>query len=305
MKVDGQATDKAGNTGHDSVTVKLDKTKPTILANASGTQGANGWYTSAVTVHFACDDPGALASGVQTCTSDQVLQHGDSTTGTATDVAGNGASASFGPVKVDGQKPLIDIKGVAGGGIYLLGAVPAASCVATDVGPSGIDGGCQITVTGGLANGVGKFAYTATAKDMAGNATTVTGGYSVRYAVRTGTAFWLQPINDTAHTTSKTTSVFNAGSTVPAKFRLFDANGNVVQANTAPMWLNAVRGRSTAQPVDEAAYGSLATTGDAFQWTGDHYQYNWGSPKAGTGYFWRIGVALDDGTTQTVSVALR
>jgi hypothetical protein len=164
-----------------------------------------------------------------------------------------------------------------------------------------------MTVRGGLANGVGKFDYTATAKDVAGNPTVVTGSYSVRYAVKNGTAFWLQPINDTAHTQSASTSVFKAGSTVPAKFQLKDASGKVVQANSAPIWLNPVRGSSTAQPVDESVYGSLATTGTTFAWSGadQQYQYNWATPKTGTGYFWRIGVALDDGTTQSVSIALR
>jgi hypothetical protein len=30
-----------------------------------------------------------------------------------------------------------------------------------------------------------------------------------------------------------------------------------------------------------------------------------GSPKNGAGYYWRIGVKLDDGTTQTVNIGLR
>jgi len=256
-------------------------------------------------VHFTCQDAGLIASQVATCTSDQVLDHGQSATGSARDRADNTASATFGPVKVDGAKPSIQVKGVANGAIYVLGGVPAAACVATDVGPAGIDGGCQITVTGGLANGVGTFSYTAKAKDLAGNATTVTGSYQVRYAVKAGTAFWLQPINDTAHTTGATTSVFNAGSTVPAKFRLLDAGGRTVQANAAPRWLTPVKGGSTAQPVSEAAYTDPASSDEVFKATGDQYHYNWKTPKTGAGYYWRIGVALDDGTTQTVNIGLR
>ena len=65
----GSAKDVAGNTGTDSVTVKLDRTAPTITASITGgTLGANGWYTGPVTVYFMYDDPtaanGAAASGI-------------------------------------------------------------------------------------------------------------------------------------------------------------------------------------------------------------------------------------------------
>jgi hypothetical protein len=145
------------------------------------------------------------------------------------------------------------------------------------------------------------------AKDRAGNATTVKGTYQVRYAVRSGTAFWLQPINDTAHTTGVTTSVFKAGSTVPAKFRLVDANGRVVQTTTPPLWTVPVKGGSTALPVEESVSSEPATSGDQFKWsaTDQHYQYNWASPKSGSGFYHRIGVKLDDGTTQTVNIGLK
>lgn len=35
------------------------------------------------------------------------------------------------------------------------------------------------------------------------------------------------------------------------------------------------------------------------------YQFNWGSPKNGAGYYWRIAVKLDDGTIQAVNLGLR
>jgi hypothetical protein len=307
LDVMGTATDQAGNTGTDQVTVHLDKTNPTIGASASGTSGSHGWWTSPVKVHFTCVDAGLVKSGVANCASDQVLDNGQTATGRLTDNAGNQAGTSYGPVPVDTQAPDISVKGVADGGIYQLGAVPAASCTAVDRGASGIDGGCQITVSGGLANGVGKYTFAATAKDMAGNSTALSGTYQVRYAVKSGVAFWQQPINDTAHTLSQTTSVFKAGSTVPAKFQLKDANGKVVQANSAPTWLTPVKGRATTAPVDENAFGAIATSGSAFAWssTDQQYQFNWGTPSAGAGYYWRIGVALDDGTTQVVSIALR
>jgi hypothetical protein len=303
--VNGEAYDLAGNRGTDSAKVRLDKTKPTITGTPSGTQGSNGWYRSAVTVTFACADQGTVQSGIATCENPQSLQHGASATGKAIDKAGNQDSTTYGPVKVDGDAPEITLDGVRDGGEYFLGDVPAKTCTATDLGPSGLDGTCQMTVTGGLANGVGTFSFTATAKDMAGNVTTKTGSYNVRYLVKYDTAFWLQPINDTAHTVSTTTSVFKAGSTVPAKFRITDANGNVVQTNSPPVWVTPVKGSAVTSPVDESVYTDPVMSGSAFTWMNGHYQFNWGSPKNGGGYYWRIGVKLDDNTIQAVNIGLR
>ena len=305
--VKGSADDLAGNRGTDSVTVKLDKTKPTIAATPSGTMGSNGWYKSAVTVAFACADAGSAASGVATCTGNQVLGHGDSATGHAVDRADNSDSTTYGPAKVDGDAPTITLDGVQNDGVYFLGAVPAKTCAAVDVGASGLDGTCELSATGGLANGVGTWSFTATAKDKAGNVATRTGTYKVRYRVVYDTAFWLQPINDTAHTTSTTTSVFKAGSTVPAKFRLTDASGKPIQANTPPAWVNPVKGSATTAAVDETVYTDPAMSGSLFTWsaTDQHYGYNWGSPKNGAGFYWRIGVKLDDGTMQAVNIGLR
>ena len=71
LVVNGSAKDTAGNTGTDSVTVKLDKTKPTINGSVtSGTVGKNGWYVSPVKVHFTCSD---ALSGLASCQDDVTL----------------------------------------------------------------------------------------------------------------------------------------------------------------------------------------------------------------------------------------
>lgn len=305
------ADDLAGNTGTDSTTVKVDKTKPTLTTAVSGTAGSNGWYKSAVTVTSTCADPaaanGAAGSGIATCPAAEVIGNGSnqSVTLTAEDKADNKASTTAGPFNVDTDGPTVTLTGAKDGGVYTQGSVPAGSCTATDSG-SGLDGTCSFSATGGNAGGVGTFTYTATAKDLAGNVTTVTGTYKVVYNVPQGTAFWLQPINDTAHELNATTSVFKAGSTIPAKFRLM-ANGKAFQTSTAPVWLAPVKGSATTAPVDEAMYAEIADTTSTYKWsiTDSHYQYNWASPKNGAGFYWRIGVRLDDGTTQTVNIGLR
>ena len=307
----GEALDMAGNKGTDSVTVKLDKTAPTITGAATTSPNAAGWYKGSVTVKFTCSDAlSGIAANV--CPNDVTLTgngEGQSVTRTVTDVAGNAASTTVGGINIDGSAPTVTVTGVEAGAIYLLGSVPAGGCTATDVGPSGIDAnGCKFAVTGGLANGVGTFNYTATATDKAGNATTVTGTYTVRYGVTYSTAFWLQPINDTAHTTGTTTSVFKAGSTIPAKFRLLDASGKAIQTNTPPQWITPAKGSVTTSTPNEDAYSDPATSGSTFTWnaTEQLYQFNWASPKNNAaGFFWRIGVKLDDGTTQAVNIGLR
>jgi hypothetical protein len=304
--VNGSAEDYAGNLGTDLVTVKLDKTAPTIGTSVSGLQGSNGWYKGPVTIHFTCADPGAVQSGGVTCPADVVLSTdgtGQSASGTATDKAGNTASASVSGINIDSTKPSITVSGVADGGTYTLGAVPAPSCTASDTNGSGLDGTCAITVTGGKANGVGTFSFTATATDKAGNTSTQTGTYTVIYR-------WdgfLQPINDTAHQVGTSTSIFKAGSTVPTKFQLKKADGTVVQANSLPTWTNPVKGSPTAAPVDETAYTDPATPGGTYRWdsTAQQYIYNWGTAKNQVGYYWRASITLDDGQTYYVNIGLR
>jgi hypothetical protein len=103
--VDGSATDTAGNVGTDKVTVKLDKTAPTISgAIVEGKQGNNGWYVGPVKVHFTCNDD---LSKVATCPDDVTLTDNgtNSASGTATDNAGIPATTTVGGIKIDQTAP--------------------------------------------------------------------------------------------------------------------------------------------------------------------------------------------------------
>ncbi|MFD1248885.1 OmpL47-type beta-barrel domain-containing protein [Nocardioides ginsengisoli] len=300
--ITGTAQDVAGNTGSDKVTVKLDKTAPVITgAIVDGTLGANGWYTSPVTVRFTCSD---ALSGIATCPDPVVLATNGASNAvarTATDNAGNTASATVSGIKIDQERPTLTTADVnVAGATYTLGAVPSASCNAADA-VSGVDS-CRVSVTGGNANGVGGFAYTAVATDKAGNTTTVTGSYAVKYRFDG----FLQPINDTAHQIGVATSTFKAGSTVPAKFQLKRDDGTVVQSPTAPVWLTPVKGSATSAPVDETVYTASADSGTTYRYdaTAQQYLYNWKSTSAG-GNYWRVGVRLDDGQTYYVNLGLR
>jgi hypothetical protein len=297
----GSAKDTAGNLGTDTVTVKLDKTKPTITgAVTSGTKTTSGWYSGEVKVTFTCSD---ALSGVATCPDPVILTANgtNAATGTATDKAGNTASVTVGGIQIDQEKPTLTTGDViVQGGTFTLGSVPAATCTAVD-SFSGI-ASCTVSVTGGNANGVGTFSYTATATDKAGNSSTVSGTYRVVYRFDG----FLQPINDTAHQVGASTSIFKAGSSVPVKLQLKKADGTVVQAINAPAWLTPVKGSAMSVPVDEAVYTAMADSGSAYRYdaTAQQYIYNW---KTGTasGNYWRIGVSLDDGQTYYVNIGLR
>jgi hypothetical protein len=103
------ATDRLGNQGSGSVTVKVDKTAPTITGSAAGDAGLNGWFTSPVTVTFLCNDS---LSGIATCVADgtttdnRTVAVTGSVGGTATDNAGNTAATSV-PVKIDTTGPVV------------------------------------------------------------------------------------------------------------------------------------------------------------------------------------------------------
>ncbi|HEX7019740.1 MAG TPA: PKD domain-containing protein, partial [Gemmatimonadaceae bacterium] len=105
--VEGTATDRAGNSARATVSVSIDKTKPTITATAAPAANASGWHNAAaITVSFTCDDTG---SGVAACPDPvQLTAEGaeQNVTGTATDRAGNSATVAL-AVNLDRTPPAI------------------------------------------------------------------------------------------------------------------------------------------------------------------------------------------------------
>ena len=227
---------------------------------------------------------------------------GQSATGTCADNAGNTSDATVSGINIDKTAPAITINGVSNAGQYTLGEVPVASCTAAD-DLSGIASACAISISGGNANGVGLYTFTAAAADKAGNTATVTGSYSVIYAW----VGFLQPINDTAHQIGLATSIFKGGSTVPVKFQLKDAYGKSYQSVTAPIWLTPAKGSPTTAAIDEIAYSLAANAGSQYRWdaAAQQYIYNWSTKGLSSGYYYRIGVTLDDGQTYYVNIGLR
>ncbi|ACO45837.1 PxKF domain-containing protein [Deinococcus deserti] len=107
VTVSGSCTDAAGNTGSDSETVKIDRTAPTITGSRTPAANAQGWNNDNVAVSFTCTD---ARSGMGSCLGNKtVTTEGadQSVTGTATDNAGNSATATVGSISIDKTAPEI------------------------------------------------------------------------------------------------------------------------------------------------------------------------------------------------------
>jgi hypothetical protein len=99
-------TDQAGNATTTDITIRIDKTPPTITGTATPAPNSNGWNNTDVNVSFACHD---TLSGVASCTNPTTLHEGanQSVTGTSSDIAGNTASATVSGVNVDETPPTL------------------------------------------------------------------------------------------------------------------------------------------------------------------------------------------------------
>lgn len=180
----GAATDAAGNTASATFgPITIDTTPPTIAAavTVSGTPYDGAWTRGPVLVHFTCadDNAGVICPSDMTLTADQSA----AVSGTARDAAGNTASTTTAPIKIDRTPPVTTatVAGTLGApGTYLftanvsLAATDAASGVASIA--YRVDGGTPVTVTGASAtiafNTEGSHSVTFAATDMAGNVET-------------------------------------------------------------------------------------------------------------------------------------
>ncbi len=97
----GTATDLAGNLGtSEPITIKLDKTAPTIRGSADRSPNSTGWYKDNVTVTFNAAD---TLSGVESFTQPVTLSEegrDQFANGTATDLAGNSASTAVSGINI-------------------------------------------------------------------------------------------------------------------------------------------------------------------------------------------------------------
>lgn len=290
--------DVAGNSGGASVPqLQVDTVAPvvTALGATAAPGGTNGWYRSPVTARFLLSDglsgfAGETDPHVRTATTTGEGAALQLSSGAAQDLAGNvTAAVGSGPFKVDLAAPsgVAFTSGPAAGGAYPVGSVPVAPSCTADGGVSGL-AACVVT---GWSTAVGEHTLVATAIDGAGWTSTATRTYRVQYRT---TGFY-QPVD-----MGSVVNTVKGGSTVPLKFEVFGAAGEV--SSTAAV--TGVRFKETAcgtlGPLPEDAIETLATGGTALRYdsTAGQFVYNWQTPKT-VGRCYTTSVTLDDGGSIT------
>lgn len=291
----------AGGSSSDSVTIKIDSTKP-VISGSTGTYTPGTWTNQSVTVSFGCADAGAVQSGLKTNTvagdtltgsgADQSLTN----TGACTDVADNTADAvEIGNIDIDKVKPVNSVTGISPPAQYVLGAPgPTLGCDTSDA-LSGVASSAtlgQLTGTGTTnPNGVGVFTATCTGgADNAGNsADAAHDSYSVVYGMGSGIG---QPINADGN------SVFSQKRAVPVKFSLpgDESVGGFDVSGWALKLVGAACGTESSWDPEMTPETTSTNTGLRYDATADQYIAN--ATLAGTtvNKCYRFTVALDDGT---------
>ncbi len=299
---DGVANGRIVDPGGPAILPSGDRTPPVVTGVATRAPNANGWYSAAVRIRWTATDPSGIA--VQPA-STLVSNEGNSVTAVSPVVCDRAVPANCGTgqvtgLRIDRTAPTVTVNGVANGGTYVLGGVPARSCTATD-GLSGLAAPCATTSTGGNSNGVGSYRYTVRATDRAGNQRVNTVNYRVIYRVDG----FLDPLNDPAISPGVAMSVFRRPSNVPVAFQVRRSDGSTVTPVTPPSWLTPTRGARTSAAVNEASYTGAASAGSSYAWRNSAWRYDWSTRNATVGYAYRLGVRLDDGTTRYLWVGLR
>ena len=300
---DGVANGRISDPGGIAIVRNLDTVAPTVTGQASSQPNANGWYDNDVTVNWTATDP-EPSSGMAAQPQSTIVQgEGNALAAESAQVCDNAGNCSTGKVdgiKIDRTKPTIEVSGVADGETYTLGAVPVASCSASD-DLSGVDGSCTGTLTGGTSTGVGEFTYEVTAQDKAGNERQKSITYNVEYRFDG----FLPPVNDPVFTKWDFKSVLRSGWPVPALFQVKKADGSLVQPGSAPEWLTPQKGKAINAPVNEEQPEESPTSGKTYVKILGVWTYVWNTRGVERGYEYRLGVKLDDGTKHYVVVAVK
>jgi hypothetical protein len=287
----GSCTDQAGNSASATFNFKYDATAPTISGTPSPAANGFGWNKTDVLVDYTCSDD---TSGMDTCGPDATLSSegaNQSSTGTATDNAGNTASTTVNNINIDKTNPLVSlVGGPANGSSHYFGFVPSApTCTASDA-LSGLDGACSVS---GYGTTVGSHSVTATANDKAGNTNSASNSYDVLAWTTKG---FYQPVDISTATTTVWNTV-KGGSTVPLKFELFAGSNELTDtANVKPVQYTKVS-CSTGTGMEDAIE-TVATGGTSLRYdtTGGQFIYNWKTPT-GAGSCYKVTVTAQDGST--------
>jgi hypothetical protein len=293
-------SDAAGNTTTRTLSAKIDKTAPVVsYTSASGTQGTNGWYTSAVTATFtALDSLSGPASSTATASSGTaegtVTLSSPLFADNATNEAPAGAATQA--FKIDLSDPTTPTLSSFPAQSYAT-MVPAAPTCSSSDAVSDL-ASCVVT---GYSTAVGPHTLTATATDNAGRTSTATLDYTV--AAWTLKGFY-SPVDMSGTTTTVWNSV-KGGSTVPLKFEAFAGNEltNISAVETFKQQQVSCSSAGTAL-TDEIEVTSTGGTTLRYDATGGQFIQNWQTPKL-PGKCYVVTMTTDDGSTLKANFLLK
>ncbi|MFL0267572.1 PxKF domain-containing protein [Candidatus Clostridium radicumherbarum] len=195
---------------------------------------------------------------------------------------------------IDLTAPKFTIKGINDGEAVKLNQDVIITWEFSDEG-SGLQ-----TVSGDIISGdrldtskVGKNTLTFSAVDKAGNKTVKTITYYVNYDY----SGVLNPINVDGF------NVFKAGSTVPVKFQLKDANGSYVNNVIAKLYLATIKDGKIGTEFN-AVSTSAASDENVFRIDGNQYIFNLSTKNLVEGSY-QLRIELGDGSINTINITLR
>jgi fibro-slime domain-containing protein len=148
----------------------VDNTPPTVTPTVTGTQGANGWYTSNVNVSWAVNDAETAISRSTGCGATSVTSDNSGVTFTCTATSEGGTATASVTVKRDASAPAVTgtLSGTLGDNGWYTSDVTASWATSDDM--SGVTS-CAATTTASDNAGT---TYTCTATNGAGLSTTKT-----------------------------------------------------------------------------------------------------------------------------------
>jgi hypothetical protein len=274
-----------------SESVKVDQTPPaapTIRADrAPEYAGDGGWFRDSVTVATTDNgDPdlrdGSAPSGVDpsSIAAPETLDASTTTRRTVRDRVGNESAESELPLQVDTHAPSLELSCPAS--VVLRG--DAAVTVTAADGQSGLAEDPSGTFAVDTSS-PGTHVIERTATDNVGHSRTESCEVLVHY-IYSG----LQRPVDIA-----SENEFNAGSTIPLKFALTDADGHFVDDAEVEVLVQ----RAGDEPIEAAS-----TNGKGVWYEADHYRFNLATKPLGPGT-WTILIRLDDGVVHRTQVTLR
>jgi hypothetical protein len=294
-------TDGGGLTASASKTYRIVDPTPPVISSALNPltpDGANGWYTSDVTLTWTVTEPESPSSLVKTGCVDQNITTDQAATtySCAATSAGGTADPNTVTIKRDATAPTnvqFNADEPADGGRYFPTTVPSGTGCTADDATSGV-ASCVVT---GRSTAVGTHTLTATATDNAGNTATATRTYSVRVLTVSG---FFQPVD-----MGGVLNIVKGGATVPLKFTVFDGGVEQTAISVVKSFTQRTIACGTlAGATDEIEIVTTGGTTLRYDATAHQFIQNWQTPKK-PGTCMQATVTMIDGTAITAYFQLK